>query len=197
MTRVHMGTMTICQMGPGNKLVCPGDTETSHIGGRQSTALGDQLGQQIQTASSHKQHYLRNDKELTRDKYTSCITSSASQKNIYSEVCGNTVLNKNNPPKLLPSLLLSSFLSHLYPFPLYPLSLFPHPLFLSPLPFSPSSLPFSPSSLPPFSPPHHSMYYLPPTREYRYKPVTNGVSHPIHDKSEVKVLKIVYSTLIN
>ena len=65
-----MGTMTICQMGPGNKLVCPGDTETSHIGGRQSTALGDQLGQQIQTASSHKQHYLRNDKELTRDKYT-------------------------------------------------------------------------------------------------------------------------------
>ena len=149
MTRVHMGTMTICQVGPGNKanmLVCPGDTETSHIGGRQSTALGDQLGQQIQTASSHKQHYLRNDKVLTRDKYTSCITSSASQKNIYSEVCGNTVLNKNNPAKLLPSpLLLSSFLSHLYPFPLYPLSLFPHPLFLPPsLSPLPPSLPFPP-----------------------------------------------------
>ena len=148
-----MGTMTICQMGPGNKLVCPGDTETSHIGGRQSTALGDQLGQQIQTASSHKQHYLRNDKELTRDKYTSCITSSAFQKNIYSEVCGNTVLNKNNPAKLLPSpLLLSSFLSHLYPFPLYPYRFSPTPSsflpFLSPLPPSlsplPPSLPFPP-----------------------------------------------------
>ena len=194
MTRVHMGTMTICQVGPGNKanmLVCPGDTETSHIGGRQSTALGDQLGQQIQTASSHKQHYLRNDKELTRDKYTQAQPLKKIFTRKFVEIlCWIKTTLQNCSP--LFSSLPSSLTSILFPSTLYRFSPTPSSF----LPFR-SPLPPSLSPLPPFSPPHHSMYYLPPTREYRYKPVTNGVSHPIHDKSEVKVLKIVYSTLIN